>query len=308
METTSSSSDNTEAVLATILSLLPTWKEVTDLYGTTPVIYGLETACSAFQRDIPRDDASVGVSGLFNTGTNPLAMYLSANCIMPNNTHDKAGKGMRWQVPWGKHMLASRKWTNTAGHDDKVNKTNVLPVVLIRDPYSWMQSMCKHSYAAKWIRGQGHRCPNLVPSANEQRNGSKSFAVTVDYPNQPAHFDSLADFWSEWYNEYINAEYPRLVVRFEDLIFHQRELIGQICQCAGAVPKGDTFVYVVGEGKWGAAHKGSSNMISAMIKYGKSSSRLAHLTEEDLVWAQYHIDPGLMKLFHYKQPTLSAVS
>ena len=36
---------------------------------------------------------------------------------------------------------AERRLTNTAGNDHKVNKTNVLPVVLVRDPYSWMQSM-----------------------------------------------------------------------------------------------------------------------------------------------------------------------
>lgn len=42
---------------------------------------------------------------------------------------------------WGKHMLASRRMTNTAGNDHKVNKTNVMPIVLVRDPYSWMQSM-----------------------------------------------------------------------------------------------------------------------------------------------------------------------
>ena len=36
------------------------------------------------------------------------------------------------KVPWGKHTLASRKWTNTAGNDSKVNKTNVLPVAIVR--------------------------------------------------------------------------------------------------------------------------------------------------------------------------------
>jgi hypothetical protein len=38
------------------------------------------------------------ISLLFYLGTNPAAMYLSANCYMANNTSDKAGHGMRWQV------------------------------------------------------------------------------------------------------------------------------------------------------------------------------------------------------------------
>jgi hypothetical protein len=46
----------------------------------------------------------------------------------------------------GKHMVAKRKWTNTVAHDERVNKTTVLPVVAIRDPYSWMQSLCRHPY------------------------------------------------------------------------------------------------------------------------------------------------------------------
>jgi hypothetical protein len=72
---------------------------VTDLYGNTndPVIYGLDT-CERFRRTTPPDDASIGTAGLFNTGTNPLSMYLQANCEIPTNTHDKF-KGMRWQVP-----------------------------------------------------------------------------------------------------------------------------------------------------------------------------------------------------------------
>jgi hypothetical protein len=154
-------------------------------------------------------------------------------------------------------MLASRKWTNTAGHETKVNKTNVLPVVLIRDPYSWMQSMCKHPYGVKWAgvgsNNSSNHCPNLVPTfqdlidfANELDGKKNSTPVTIPYPNQTATFDSMVHFWSTWYNEYLNADYPRLMIRFEDLIFHQRELISTVCECVGAVAKQEHFSYVVG--------------------------------------------------------------
>lgn len=85
-----------EDIDAEAIAKLPTWQQVLDLYGPGPVVYGLET-CPTFRDTIPLDDASIGTAGLFNTGTNPFAMYLSANCVMPNNTHDKHG-GMRWQV------------------------------------------------------------------------------------------------------------------------------------------------------------------------------------------------------------------
>jgi hypothetical protein len=163
-------------------------------------------------------------------------------------------------MKWGKHMLASRKWTNTAGHESKANKTNVLPVVLIRDPYSWMQSMCKHAYGVKWAHnetlaelGLDSHCPNLVPSAQDRidfaeelASNAASIPVTIPYPEATATFDSMVHFWSTWYQEYLQADYPRLIIRFEDLIFHQRELISTICECVGAVAKQEHFSYVVG--------------------------------------------------------------
>jgi hypothetical protein len=120
------------------IAKLPLWEDVKKLYGDGPVIHGLET-CQRFRDTIPKEDASVAPAGLFNTGTNPFAMYISANCKMPYSKN-KREAGMKWQAPWGKHMLADYKWNNTAKNDAKVNKTNVMPVVLIRDPYSWMQA------------------------------------------------------------------------------------------------------------------------------------------------------------------------
>jgi hypothetical protein len=52
------------------IAKLPTWSQVVKLYGDKPVVYGLET-CERFRNTIPKDDASVGTAGLFNTGTNP---------------------------------------------------------------------------------------------------------------------------------------------------------------------------------------------------------------------------------------------
>ena len=197
------------------LAQLPKWHEIAALYYTTstsdtdvteegPVIVGLDT-CAQFRDSVPPDDASIGVAGLFNTGTNPLAMYLAANCVMPHSKNKK-DRGMRWQVPWGKHMLADRKWNNTAAHDQKVDKSHVLPVILVRDPYTWGHSMCKHPYAAKWKHGAKH-CPNLV------EDGS-SVPVSIGYPGQTAHWDSLVHLWSDWYNQYLTADYPRLLVRY----------------------------------------------------------------------------------------------
>lgn len=84
-------------------------------------------------------------------------------------------------------MVEKLRLVNTASHDARVNKTNVMPIVLVRDPYSWMQSMCKHKYAANWLNWE--RCPNLVPSAVDRFNftdqllGKSSVPVSIQYPN-----------------------------------------------------------------------------------------------------------------------------
>jgi hypothetical protein len=125
------------------IAVLPEWSSVSKLYGDKPVILGLER-CEEFRMQSDPIDASIGPAGMFNTGTNPMAMYISNNMKMPNNKKDKAG-GTRWQVPWGKHRLASEKLTNTPPREQKTNKTNVLPIVMVRDPYEWMQSMVSNA-------------------------------------------------------------------------------------------------------------------------------------------------------------------
>ena len=69
-------------VTQSIIDSLPTEKEVQSLYGSKPVIIGLET-CSKFQSTIPESDAYIGGSGMFNTGTNLLADMLLKYCVMP---------------------------------------------------------------------------------------------------------------------------------------------------------------------------------------------------------------------------------
>lgn len=78
--------------IPSILSL-PTWDSVSKLYGDGPVVIGLER-CQEFRTNeakFPTWDASLGTAGLFNTGTNPFAMYLEQNCKMPLNKSDKHG-------------------------------------------------------------------------------------------------------------------------------------------------------------------------------------------------------------------------
>lgn len=160
---------------------------------------------------------------MFNTGTNFLDIQMQQNII------GLTQKSI-WQVPWGKHRMAYVKWNHTAPSMDKYNKTNVFPIIVIRDPYSWMQSMCKSPYAALW-RHKKHHCPNLVPSPEVDSAHyppavlkKSAFPVTVEFDEKHlVHFTSLAHLWSEWYKLYINVDYPALMSKLKK-INYKREI------------------------------------------------------------------------------------
>ena len=148
------------AISRTDLDKLPTWQQVVDLYGDGPRIIGLET-CRQFQNTVDPRKAFPAPAGPFNSGTNLLSGLLWRNCALPKLRRKLDHYGKRWQVNYGKHQPPSTR----AYHQlyKSINNTIQLPVVAVRDPYSWMQSMCRHGYTAKWLHTTKH-CPNLIPN------------------------------------------------------------------------------------------------------------------------------------------------
>lgn len=51
---------------------------------------------------------------------------------------------MRQQVPWGKHNPIAFRTKHEAKAASKVvtDQTTVFPIVLLKDPYTWMSSIC----------------------------------------------------------------------------------------------------------------------------------------------------------------------
>jgi hypothetical protein len=141
----------------TTLQRLPSVEDVTALYGSTPVVLGLET-CDVFQHHHPTilDAAEhlVSVAGSFNTGTNLLAELLIANCYMPERKAKYQTSGVRWQVLWGKHTpvddeqfrTSHRTYSNETGpnHEPPITSDMIFPAITIRDPFKWMQSVRGH--------------------------------------------------------------------------------------------------------------------------------------------------------------------
>jgi hypothetical protein len=86
---------------ADLIEELPLWSEVTEMYGTEPVLHGFnEGNCQRFQAQSDPGEHFLGTAGTFNTGTNLMSELLIANCMMPERMkkYGSTSRGVRWQV------------------------------------------------------------------------------------------------------------------------------------------------------------------------------------------------------------------
>eukprot|EP00547_Thalassionema_nitzschioides_P016806 CAMPEP_0194237226 /NCGR_PEP_ID=MMETSP0158-20130606/4273_1 /TAXON_ID=33649 /ORGANISM="Thalassionema nitzschioides, Strain L26-B" /LENGTH=418 /DNA_ID=CAMNT_0038971177 /DNA_START=28 /DNA_END=1285 /DNA_ORIENTATION=- len=295
------------------LQTLPSWSTIVSHIGDAPKIYGLDS-CEKFREMIPAVERNVGCCGMFNSGTNLVTRLLKENCQIPErvdfygwkDTFEKwqmgpyDAHGMRWQVPWGKHTAARYRDIHSTKHAVEIEKDSLLPVVTIRHPYDWMKSMCVNRYTAKWAHSQGN-CPHLLKDVSSMTTTE----LTVRYGDYEDSFDSLAHLWNGWYNQYREeATYPFVMVRFEDLIFHTKNVTTQICHCAGGEIRTDRpFFYIVDSAKEGPGHgRDRTGMVKAWIKYGNPMPPRADFSADDYKAAIAFLDSDLMDIFGYQHP------
>ncbi|KAL7451813.1 hypothetical protein ACHAWC_004233, partial [Mediolabrus comicus] len=212
---------------------LPSLAEIQSLYGSKPYIHGLDR-CQSYRDAVDPEFRLMGPAGLFNSATNLAGQLLKMNCV--NNARIKTKKyirardaptGIKIQAPWGKHNPVF--WR--LHHEAKIGGANVtqehfLPIVMIKDPITWMASMCRHSYEARWPHMPNH-CPNLVANKFDRtKKHGEIIPVRVKFAtkhigNEPLpdptnktfiKYDSLVHFWNRWYTEWhAQADFPRLM-------------------------------------------------------------------------------------------------
>ena len=189
---------------------------------------------------------------------------------------------------------------------------------MIRDPAVWMASMCRHPYSMEWTYDDEHHahCPNLVPNEidialNPELTEKDNIPVQITYSDFTRKYDSMIHHWNEYYTQYLHqpnlenaTKFPRVIVRYEDVIFHPMEVMKQVCNCAGGMLYDENQLkYVVTSAKHGAAHgTHKTNYIDSIIKYGTNKHRYENMTTADLTYLQTHIDEELMTLFNYQYP------
>lgn len=102
-----------------------------------------------------------------------------------------------------------------------MNQTNVLPLVLIKDPYHWIISQCRHKYMTNWDHDAVHST-NIL----SHRTG-KPTEMTVKYAKDLRRCDTLVGMWNGWYAEYLDqiSKYPLVYIHFEDLMFHTEKTV-----------------------------------------------------------------------------------
>lgn len=284
---------------------LPTWEDVVSLYGEEPIIYGLDT-CEPYRNAVAPEDRMIGPAGMFNTGTNLLFELMKSNCDI-KEAHTKRREprrnGMRWQVPWGKHNPpTTHRFQNVAKAWGKgIKQDDFMPVVLIKDPYTWMGSQCRHKYTTFWGHDQKH-CPNLIRWRVQEEDVPSE--VRVKYALQMKMYESLLDMWNHWYEEWEEQTFPHLTTRFEDLLFHGEEVTRKACECVGG-DFTENFEYVEDSAKpTRGVHKGANGLVKAILQYGDPTKRLNGFTDRDRLYASKTMDTALMRKYGYVAPPL----
>jgi len=82
------------------------------------------------------------------------------------------------------------------------------------------------------------------------------------------------------------------------LVFQPRAVLKEIVACVGAKLKLPLQYQL----KTSKAHGSGTDFVKAVAKTANAESRLHNMTQADKEFAQQHLDPDLMELFHYRGP------
>ncbi|GKY98358.1 hypothetical protein MPSEU_000793400 [Mayamaea pseudoterrestris] len=280
--------------------ILPKFSQITSIYGKGPFVVGLET-CRAYQDSVhPLMDPMPRVAGLYHSGTNALSKTLEANLGMMRYTSEYNP----YEVPWGKHVPVQYRSMNKFPPDNSEMPEHVLPIVVVRHPLDWMRSMCREGYDAKWMTRPKRNCPNLF-----RRFGSSEIKNKVHVRTHQTgfkytdYYDTLADMWTDWHWAYLNASFPRLLIRYEDLVLYPQQLVRIISECSGK-PAKPIFRYYTKEArvfvKDDIPPHPQQSLIQALQKLGERDDMYWTMKEPSRSYALQALDPAILDRFQYQ--------
>lgn len=157
--------------------------------------------------------------------------------------------------------------------------------------------MCRHPYEAHWNHTV-FNCPQLT------KQGQPNKVIIKFRKNDTETYDSLVDLWNTWYGDYLAiTEFPRLIIRFEDVLFHFEEVMTQVCKCGGGTLKNNENGFVLQSKNAKEGHNnGSNGLVAAVLRYGHDEKRTETFTKEDLAYAKKTLRKDIVDLFAYSMP------
>ena len=171
--------------------------------------------------------------------------------------------------------------------------------------------MCSHPYDVRWphtIRTR-ERCPNLI---DETKNETIPAKIVYQDSDLKLDFSSLAHIWNEFYSQYVGVDYPRIIVRYEDMIFRPEQMVREACTCVGGEMKSANFTYSAVENvKYGAKGHGQQEkegLLNYIVKNGNASTRVQGCRDEELEYSHTVLSANLMEAFRYSHPGITTMT
>ena len=222
-----------------------------------------------------------------------LCHYYCCCCLLSIAVASTSPHDQNFGVGRGKHNPPEWRGKHTEpAYDTKANPRatelaldSILPVVLIKDPLTWMGSMCRHKYKAQggWLKGD--ICPNFFESERSDvwfrytstKKGTDLKGLQLEsyqkFMGGFRGYPSLLHMWRDWYQAYFNYSTPRLMVRYEDLLFNQNQTLHEICACAGGRMSESTRT-TADSSKDDHSKAESSDRDSSLRRYKSAKSRV----------------------------------
>jgi hypothetical protein len=301
---------------------LPTWNSVTELYGREPIIVGMDT-CEMYRSQVHSTN-TIAIGGLPNTGT---------NSINWNELFESYKERIGHELDFNTPNIKEFSWANQTIHVrriDPITGESLLPIILVRDPYQWMATTCDNHTDIRLMSEMGQiSCPNLMHLASTGNGSTTTNArqIRTTLPNGTMVHDpysSLSDLLSRWNNHFLQADWPRLMIRYEDLLFHTGHVLDKIMECLSGQHASPNTQYQQKESVTSSLPSTTSSsflrrpsgniwrpdedieidndFVEALVRNGKHTHRTLPVNEHDSEYLWSALNRNLIQVFHYEQP------
>lgn len=135
--------------------------------------------------------------------------------------------------------------------------------------------------------------------------GMDVIPLFVAFSSGRVWYKSLIHLWKDWYQEYFDASFPRLIVRLEDLVFHPHEVLSSICSCAGGSFNEENFTinsYSTKGRSDNMSHKRTrgTGLVSSFSLHTVGANRTTGMSLEDIRFANTVLQDSLAPTFGYR--------